>query len=276
MSQEQFLPQLTTNEALLPESQERRELIQKSIVSDWSIPEFKLKHFVANSHVHPLHKVKQMMIELNSRQEAIESFNDDISTLEAEIELEKEMKSLAQFEGQKKLHDIEVRKKSRSLAIAKEKMRSLFGERDKILRRIEELNASPEGTDPETGKLYMDVLKDPVRCEQIEAKYWEYRLAKQAATDMIAYGRIGVGNIDAIMQLEPEAQNKCLAMAYEVLLTNERRMNMLAEGVQKRLELGKPVSDITNLIGIQRTDTLNLLTNENVQGQTDVPLIQER
>ncbi len=265
------LPNINT----LPALQEHKDLIARSIVADWSIPEFKLKHFVANSHIHPLHKIKQMMIELNSRQEAIESFNDEKDKLAAEIELEEEMKAMAQFEGQKKLHDIEIRKKKRSLEIAREKTKSLLVEREKFLKAIERFNSSPEGIDPETGKLYMDVLNDPVHCERIEAKYWEYRLAKQAATDMVAYGRIGVGNMEAIWQLDPDAQNKCLAMAYELVITNETRMNQITDGVQKRLESGKPVSDITQLIGIKRTETLQLLTNEQEQGQQDVPLIQK-
>jgi len=268
-----FLPSLPES-SLLPALQEHRDLIAKSIVSDWSIPEFKLKHFVANSQIHPLHKVKQMMIELNSRQEAVESFNDEKDKLAAEIELEEEMKSLAQFEGQKKLHDIEIRKKKRSLDIAREKTRSLLHEREKFLKAIDRFNVSEEGTDPETGKLYMDILSDPEHCERIEAKYWEYRLGKQAAMDMIAYGRIGVGNMEAILQLDADSQNKCLAMAYEVVITNEQRMNIITDGVQKRLEAGLPVSDITKLVGIQRTETLQLLSNDNRQEQ-NVPLIQK-
>ncbi len=270
-----LLPSLPES-TLLPELQEHRDLIAKSIVGDWSIPEFKLKHFVANSQIHPLHKVKQMMIELNSRQEAIESFNDEKDKLAAEIELEEEMKGFAQFEGQKKLHDIEIRRKKRSLDIAREKTRSLLIEREKFLKAIERFNASEEGTDPETGKLYMDVLNDPAHCERIEAKYWEYRLGKQAAMDMIAYGRIGVGNMEAILQLEADSQNKCLAMAYELVITNEKRMNIITDGVQKRLELGQPVSDITKLVGIERTETLQLLSNDNRQEeQKNVPLIQK-
>lgn len=275
MNKNDYLPQLPQNTDLLPDVQEHRDIIARSIVGDWSIPEFKLKHFVAGSQIHPLHRVKQLMIELNSRQEGVEKFNDDMERLEAEIELEEEMKTHAQFDAQKRLHDIEIKSKRRSLAISKEKIRSLLYEREKFLKAIDELNASPEGRDPETNELYMDILQDPAKCEIIEAKYWEYRLAKQAALDMIAYGRVGVGNMEAIMQMPPEAQNKCLAMAYEVLITNEHRMNVLADGVQERLKLGKPVSDITNLIGIQRTETLQLLSNEQERTQ-DVPLIQKR
>jgi len=274
METKDFLPALPREE-VLPVKQEHRDLIAKSITNDYSVPEFKLKHFIAGSQIHPFHQIRQLLIELNTRQESVERFVDDIDRLEAEIELEEQYKETAEFPAQIKIHDIEIRAKRRSLAVAREKIRSLLHEREKFLKAIEEFNSSPAGRDPETNELYIDIMNDPIRSEQIEAKYWEYRLAKQAAMDMIAYGRIGVGNMDAIMQLNPDAQNKCLAMAYEVLISNEHRMNMLADGVQKRLELGKPVSDITGLIGIQKTETLQQLTNE--QGQhKDVPLIQKR
>lgn len=271
----QFVPRVSNPETL-PALQSHKDLINRSIVADWSTPEFKIKHFIANSHIHPLHKIRQYMIELNARQEAIENFNDEMLKLEAEIELEKEMREFAQFEGQKKLHDIEIRKKTRSLGISKEKLRGLLHEREKFLKGIEEFNAGPQARDPETGKLYIDIINDVEHAERIEAKYWEYRLAKQAATDMVAYGRIGVGNMEAIWQLDPDAQNKCIAMAYELLITNEARMNMLSDGVQERLKNGKQVSDITNLIGIERTTTLQQLTNQQEQGNDDVPLIQKR
>ena len=85
----QFVPRVSNPETL-PALQSHKDLINRSIVADWSTPEFKIKHFIANSHIHPLHKIRQYMIELNARQEAIENFNDEMLKLEAEIELEKE------------------------------------------------------------------------------------------------------------------------------------------------------------------------------------------
>ena len=227
------------------------DLISRSIRHDWSVPEFKVKHFVAGSHIHPLHKIKQYLMELGSRYENLEIFENDIKRIELEIMV-----------------------KTRALEIAKEKFRNANAEVNKYLRLIEEFNQSAEGKNDE-GKLYMDLMNDSVECEKIEAQYWEYRLAKQAALDMIAYGRIGIGNMEAIMQLDAEAQNKCIAMAYEVLVTNENRMTQISDGVVKLLRAGQEVSDINKLLQIERTEFVQQLEDKTQGNTPNVPLIQK-
>ena len=227
------------------------DLISRSIRHDWSVPEFKVKHFVAGSHIHPLHKIKQYLMELGSRYENLEIFENDIKRIQLEIMV-----------------------KTRALEIAKEKFRNANAEVNKYLRLIEEFNQSAEGKNDE-GKLYMDLMNDSVECEKIEAQYWEYRLAKQAALDMIAYGRIGIGNMEAIMQLDAEAQNKCIAMAYEVLVTNENRMTQISDGVVKLLRAGQEVSDINKLLQIERTEFVQQLEDKTQGNTPNVPLIQK-
>lgn len=253
---------------------EHNEIINKSIRHDWSVPEFKVKHFVAGSHIHPLHKIKQYLMELGSRYENLEIFENDIKKIALEIELLEEQQLDMRYEAEKKLAQLEIMVKTRALAIAKEKFRNADSEVKKYLRLIDEFNNSNEGKNDQ-GKLYMDIMNDPVECEKIEAQYWEYRLAKQAALDMIAYGRVGIGNMEAIMQLDADAQNKCIAMAYEVLLTNESRMNQISDSVVHLLKNGQTVSDINKLIQIEKTDFVHQLENKTQENTPNVPLIQK-
>jgi hypothetical protein len=46
-----------------------------------------------------------------------------------------------------------------------------------------------------------------------EAEYWTNRLAKQAATDLLFYGRVGTGNMDAILSMAPQQQTETLSLA---------------------------------------------------------------
>lgn len=258
---------------LLSLKSEDQVILNNSIKHDWSVPEYKLKHFIGNSQIHPLHKIKQYLMELNSRQESCERFEYDINKMQLEKELEEEYESVAQFEAEKKLHQLEANQKEKQILVTKEKFRHALAERDKILKVIKEFNNSEEGIHSD-GRLYMDILhNDPVECERIEKKYWEYRLAKQAALDMIAYGRIGVGNMDAIMQLGKDSQNKCIAMAYEVLISNEHRMNLISDKVQEKLASGDSVSDINKLLNMEKTQSAQMITN---QENNDAPLIQKR
>lgn len=261
------------NEIVLTEKQ--NEIIRKSQKNDWSIPEYKLKNFVARSHIHPMHQLRQLMLELNSKTEMIENWEFDREQFELEIELEMEKKDLTPYEAQKKLHDLEAKRVKTKLAVVTEKLRTIYRERDKVLRLIEEIDNSPQGYTAD-GRRYLDIMNDPEQSEEIESDYWEYRLAKQGALDMIAYGRIGVGNMEAIMQLDADAQNRTLAMAYEVLLQNESRMNKISDAVVETLNQGKTVSDIHKLANISQTDFIEDVTLKLTQEQKIVPLIQKR
>jgi hypothetical protein len=262
------------NEIVLTEKQ--NEIIRKSQKNDWSIPEYKLKNFVARSHIHPMHQLRQLMLELNSKTEMIEAWEFDKEQFELEIELEMEKKEITPYEAQKKLHDLEAKRVKQKLLTVKEKLRTIYRERDKVLRLIEEIDNSPQGYTKD-GRRYLDVMNDPEQSEEIESDYWEYRLAKQAALDMIAYGRVGVGNMDAIMQLDADAQNRALTMAYEVLIQNESRMNKISDSVVRSLESGKTISDIHLLANISQTEFVDdIVLKLEAQEQKIVPLIQKR
>jgi hypothetical protein len=59
-----------------------------------------------------------------------------------------------------------------------------------------------------------------------ERKYWVTRMAKQAAMDMVSYGRIGSGNMDSIAMMPEEDQIEALATTIQY---NERLQNGLAQ-----------------------------------------------
>jgi predicted DNA-binding protein YlxM (UPF0122 family) len=86
------------NEIVLTEKQ--NEIIRKSQLNDWSIPEFKLKNFVARSHIHPMHQLRQLMLELNTKTEMIDNWEFDREQFELEIELENEQAELTQYVAQ--------------------------------------------------------------------------------------------------------------------------------------------------------------------------------
>jgi predicted DNA-binding protein YlxM (UPF0122 family) len=262
------------NEIVLTEKQ--NEIIRKSQLNDWSMPEFKLKNFVARSHIHPMHQLRQLMLELNTKAEMIENWEFDREQFELEIELENEKASLAHYEAQKKLHMLEVKRITTRLAVVTEKLRTILIEREKVLKLIDEIDNSPQGRTKD-GRRYLDIMDDPEQNEEIESDYWEYRLAKQAAMDMIAYGRIGVGNMESIMQLDADSQNKTIAMAYEVLIQNESRMNKISDVVVEKLNNGETVSDIHELANISQTDFIeDVIIKLANQEKKVVPLIQKR
>jgi hypothetical protein len=55
--------------------------------------------------------------------------------------------------------------------------------------------------------------------EEYEHDYWIKRLATQSALELLTVGRIGVGNLEALMQMGPDNFRKALVEATKI--TNE-------------------------------------------------------
>jgi hypothetical protein len=80
------------------------------------------------------------------------------------------------------------------------------------------------------------VFDDPELCERLERDYWTLRLAKQTAMDMIAYGRAGVGNMDAVVMLAPDQQLEVMKLACDFFVRNEIRTNNLLSQVNQNVQ----------------------------------------
>jgi len=72
----------------------------------------------------------------------------------------------------------------------------------------------------QTGEAYLEdgteiisIIGDSEKEEALEAEYWTYRLAKQAALDILSYGHIGTGNMDAISMMGADQQIDTLQLA---------------------------------------------------------------
>lgn len=250
----------------------KNKIINLAKEKDWGTPTYKIERFVGNSHLHPLHKVEQYLLEIQSRSNLIGAQQHEIDKMSVQIEIEEEAKEATNSVAKKKMHDVEIRELKRKIKYTEGLLKQTINDIDRYTQLVDDFNNSPEGKTPD-GELYIDVLTDPVKRDQIEKDYWEYRLAKQAAMDMVAYGRIGVGNMEAIMQLPAESQNKALAMAYEVLIMNESRMNLIQDKVAERLQSGSTVSDIHKLMNMTSSDFINKLEQPE---KVNVPLIQKR
>jgi len=216
-------------------SQEHRDLIEKSNNRNLVMPEFKVKHFVGNAQITPYAKLKQYIIELNGREMAVETMIYENKKLQLEIELEKEKAEACTSPTQKALHELEIFKLQAGLKRSELRLRDATAERNLFLKVIDDFNASPEGTLPDGTKL-IDVFDDPELCERLERDYWTLRLAKQTAMDMIAYGRAGVGNMDAVVMLEPDQQLEVMKLACDFFVRNEIRTSNLLSQVNQNVQ----------------------------------------
>jgi hypothetical protein len=218
-------------------TEEQQRLITLSASRRLAMPEFKIKNFVGNAQITPYAKLRQYIIELNSREAAVKQMEFDKRKVELEIELEQEKAEQAQGQSvaQYKLHQLEIQRLTGVLEKNKLNYRDAVQERDIFLKVIEEFNNSSEAYLPD-GRRLIDVFDDPETTEQLEKEYWTLRLAKQTALDMIAYGRAGVGNMEAVTMLEPAQQLEVMQIACDFFVRNEIRNNNLLSAINQSVQ----------------------------------------
>jgi hypothetical protein len=201
---------------------DQAELIAYSLGREWQMPTFKAKHFVGNAQIHPYSKLKQYLLEINSRESALERMIFDYKKIDLALRRAEHKITITEGFDREEAEierDEELRKKKSTL----HKLKDLYNERQVFLDLVEEFNNSEEGR-MKDGTLIMDAIKDRNKEEELERDYWTLRLAKQSACDMIAYGRIGVGNMEAVSMLDARQQEEVFQLAADYVVRNENRM----------------------------------------------------
>jgi hypothetical protein len=227
---------LKTDHSLLEEEQTR--LVESALNQVFINPRFKMKHFVPSGQLTPYSTIRQWLLELKTTEEAIETFELRLKRFDLEKEiLELKIDREADLLVRKQLQ-LELLKTTQDLGSSKRRVMSHYMERENYLSIINEYLEGPHGKTPE-GKSWMDVFNTPEE-DKYESEYWTVRLAKQAAMDIVGYGRISAGNIDAITQMERAQQEESLALAHEISLRVESTSNHIRNNVHMHLLKNDP------------------------------------
>ena len=204
---------------------------------DSSVPKFKLKHFVGGAQLTPFHNLKQLFLELKIRQDSFLHIEWEIARKKMEEMVEREKLANSTNDIEKQYIEIDL------LNIVKDKKRhedaqvGALKEKDAILELIRELCDGPQGTLPDGTKL-MDVFGNKELEEELERQHWVTRLAKQASMEMLAYGKIGTGNMDAIAMMAPKEIAECLQLTSDYTVRVGTGMGLLTEKSINDLKLG--------------------------------------
>ena len=215
-----------------------KELIEFANSSvDSSVAEFKLKHFVGQSMVTPYHQLKQLFLELRIRQDSYLHIEWEIERKNLEQLVEEQKLKNSKNEIEKKYIEIDL------LNIVKDKKRhedalvSANKEKNRILKIVKDLLNSPAAVLPDGTKI-MDVFGNEELEEKLERQHWITKLAKQASMEMLAYGKIGTGNMDAIAMMSPEDIAECLSLTSDYTVRVGTGMGLLTEKAINDLKLG--------------------------------------
>jgi hypothetical protein len=235
-----------------------------------------MEHFVGGSMLTPFKRMHQYLVELRTKQDSFLHCEWELKKKEIELLIEEKKYKRAkdskvdELEAQYiELDLLNIRKDCKQY---RERMKQALREKDDTLELIRELNESPEGK-LEDGTPIMDVFGNKELEEKLEKEYWTLRMAKQCATEMLAYGKIGTGNIDAIAMLPPPQQKEILKIATDYTVRFDINMNQLTNQAVSDLRIGyvnEQRQKALKSIGIsQGVEDPNLLKNIEENHQPD-------
>jgi len=220
-------------------NKEQKDILLYAANRQWGTPVFKIDNFVGGAQYTPFGKLRQLLLELGSRENLIIEQELKIERTKLEIELEEELKSKTDSVAQKKIHDLNIKEKQRVLMNQKIMVNLTYEERDKYMMLIDRFNGSEEGILPD-GRRIMDIIGDHQEEERLEAELWATRLGAQAGYDLMFYGRVNGGNMEAIDQLPKEIRQLALENAVSKAIEENHQLEMLQSEITKRLQLDSP------------------------------------
>jgi hypothetical protein len=152
--------------------------------------------------------------------------------------------------------EIELWNNERLIYTTRRRLQDWYLERQHLVDLLTEFLASDEAKLKDgSGRTYMDIMNTDEE-DKFEAEIWTNRLAKQAACDMMFYGRINSGNMDAILSMSPEQQADTLNLAINFGTQLQQYVNLLQNQVDKELGLKQPNSDHKELLFPQHAENL--------------------
>lgn len=219
-------------------SEKEKSVLDLAMQVEHGTPMFKIRHFVGDAQITRYAKYKQLLLEIRAREEVIEQTLVTLEKNKAHIEEVKEMiehsKSTAtrkKLEWDLTSHINDVAKTERRLAMA-------YKERGYFLKALTEMY--------ETGEAYLEdgtdlhkAMTDERLIEQLEAEHWTYRLGKQAALDLIAYGHIGTGNLEAISMMTEEQAVRTLQLAMTYSHSVKKALGTMEQTIIDAIENGQ-------------------------------------
>jgi hypothetical protein len=234
---------LTTNVDQL--SEKDKETLSSAYNKQWTNPKFKIKWFVGQTQITPFAKLRQWMLELRSREETLQQILYDNKKWEVERDRNQWIADNTEDPFDKRLAQIEAENETKNLDQSRKKLREYYLERQNLIDLINEFLESDEALLPDgSGRTYMDILNTEEE-DIYEAEYWTNRLAKQASTDLVFYGRINTGNMDAILSMAPEQQTETLGLALSYASQLQTVQTKLQLEVDEKLKLGaQPTKDL--------------------------------
>jgi len=180
------------------------DIIRSSIHANMGMTEYQCQQFVTNSQLTPYKMVRQALLEIETRYHAYYEIRNNLRKNEImRKKLQKQIDATPD-ELDKELLQIDLEKMDYDITIYKRKFLQAETEMKAFIDVVKQYATTDEELAP-----YLELNEDE------EKKYWIARMGKQAALDIIAFGRVGSGNMDSIAMMPQEDQLNTLQLAVQ-------------------------------------------------------------
>lgn len=207
----------------------------------WSMSDFQSRYFVVHSHVTDYRRVKQAILEIETRVAALKQMQRNIKKNQILIRLKQEEIDQESNPLKKELLSVDIDQWEYDNSVYEKKLRICQEELDKFCEIVKAI--VPDKTALESYKGHDD---------EKEREYWITRMGKQAAMDLMAMGRIGQGNLDSIAMMPVEDQERTVKLALGYTANLNKAIGYIDEDVKLELQNMTNINTIENLIGHQQ------------------------
>lgn len=175
----------------------------------WSMSDFQSRYFVVNSQVTNYRRVRQALLEIETRIAAKKQIERNVRKTETQKKILQRDLSNEPDELKRELIQIDIDQCDYDLSVYAKKYRVCLDELETFASIVRDIVPNIET---------LDSYKEHNEAE--ERNYWIARMAKQATMDLMMTGRIGQGNLDSIAMMPIEDQEETIkaALKYNGLL----------------------------------------------------------
>jgi hypothetical protein len=185
--------------------------------------DYQIQNYVINTGITDHRKTRQALLEIEQRTNSLIDLDFLIRKHHANIEIKKEELAAETGTAKKQLIQVEIDELEFALKKCNIRKIALDEERTVFLNFVKNFITTKEDLD----KVYNDPEEDK--------QYWISRMSKQAAVDLLSYGKVSAGNMESIIQMPVEDQVQTLAGAIEFNKKMETGLLALQRKVETQL-----------------------------------------
>lgn len=207
------------------ENNEILEFVNQS-ENSLGMSDFQSRYFVVNSQVTDYRRVRQALIELDTRIGMQKQINRERK--KCVIKREMLLRDIANERDdlKKQLLQVDVEQADWDIHMYDKKERMCQNEINAFVQMIKDMVPNIE-----------ELKKFDQHDEAQERNYWITRMAKQAAMDLNTIGRISQGNMDSILMMPLQDVNETLGLAIKYNLVLGKGIEAIGQGVMEKAKL---------------------------------------